>query len=248
MHTVQSGVGEHDREDVSSMYFEHSSDIWQEFPELSAGVAFIEGIDDNATLGERTEKFKEIARQRLADQSEAELPEIQAWRRAFSKMSLKPTQYRCASEALLRRFRKEGIIPTVGPPIDLCNAIATAYAIPIAIFDTDRIASSLQVRFATGTETYLAFSGEEEQPEAREVIFADEADRAHARRWTNRQSRFSAVSGETKNALVVAEALHASAASDVANLLAAVVDEFSAIWSVTTTTAILSMSSPRFTF
>jgi DNA/RNA-binding domain of Phe-tRNA-synthetase-like protein len=230
------------------MYFEHSNDIWQEFPELSAGVAFIEGIDDNVTLGEETEKFREIAGQRLSGHPEAELPEIQAWRRAFSTMGLKPTQYRCASEALLRRFRKEGTIPTIGPPIDLCNAIAVAYAIPIAIFDTDRIASSLQVRFATGSETYLAFSGEEEQPEVREVIFADEVDRAHARRWTNRQSRYSAVSGETKNALVVAEALHASAASDVTDLLAEVADEFSAIWSVTVKTAILSASSPRFTF
>jgi DNA/RNA-binding domain of Phe-tRNA-synthetase-like protein len=248
MNTVRWGAGEQDREDVHSVYFEHSSGIWQAFPELSAGVAFIEGINDNVTLDDRTEKYKDVARQRLADRPEAEFPEIQAWRRTFSKMGLKPTQYRCASEALLRRFRKEDVIPTIGPPIDLCNAIAAAYAIPIAIFDTDRIASSLQVRFATGTETYLAFSGEEEHPEAHEVIFVDEDDRVHARRWTNRQSRFSAVSGETKNALVVAEALHESAALDVADLLAAVADEFAAVWSVTAKRAVLSASSPRFTF
>jgi hypothetical protein len=35
---------------------------------------------------------------RLAHSAEGELPEIRAWRRAFAKMGLKPTRYRCASE------------------------------------------------------------------------------------------------------------------------------------------------------
>ncbi|WP_264830499.1 phenylalanine--tRNA ligase beta subunit-related protein, partial [Klebsiella michiganensis] len=70
-----------------------------------------------------------------ATQSEGELPEIQAWRRAFSKMGLKPTQYRCASEQLLRRFRQDRALPEIHPLIDLCNAISMAFAIPIAVFD-----------------------------------------------------------------------------------------------------------------
>ena len=45
----------------------------------------------------------------------------------------------------------------------------------------------LEVRYAAGSETYLAFSGDTENPESHEVIFADDAGRAHARRWSNRQ-------------------------------------------------------------
>jgi DNA/RNA-binding domain of Phe-tRNA-synthetase-like protein len=37
-------------------------------------------------------------------------------------MGLKPTQYRCAPEALLRRLRKEGTLPPLHPLVDLCNA------------------------------------------------------------------------------------------------------------------------------
>src|SRR5215471_7162093 len=39
-----------------------------------------------------------------ATRPESELPEVQAWRRIFSRMGLKPTQYGCGSESLLRRI------------------------------------------------------------------------------------------------------------------------------------------------
>lgn len=89
------------------------------------------------------------ARQRLADAGpESELPEIQAWRRGFARMGLKPTQYRCASESLLRRLRKEGTMPRIHPMIDLCNAISMAFAVPVAVLDVARIQGALQVRHA----------------------------------------------------------------------------------------------------
>ena len=78
---------------------------------------------------------------------------------------------------------------------------------------------------AAGDEKYLTFSGEVEHPAAGEVIFADEDGQAHARRWTNRQSGLSAVQDSTADVLIVAEALHASAATDVPALLAAITAE-----------------------
>jgi DNA/RNA-binding domain of Phe-tRNA-synthetase-like protein len=80
------------------------------------------------------------------------------------------------------------------------------------------------------------------------VIFADAARRVHARRWTNRQSGWSAVQESTTAALIVAEAMHDSAATDVRELTAAVAGELKAVWSVTPARSVLSPSSPRFTF
>ena len=214
-----------------SLRFQHSAALKADFPELRAGVFVAKGITPDVKVGQRAERFHAIARQRLATASEGELPEIQAWRRAFSKMGLKPTQYRCASESLLRRFRKEGSLPSLHPMIDICNAMSLAFAIPIAVFDTDRIAGDLEVRYANGDETYLPFSGEVEHPEPHEVIFADGDNRAHARRWTNRQSGYSAVRDETSRVLIVAEALHSSAAADVEKLSAALAEELQALWS-----------------
>ena len=230
------------------MYFQHSSEIWSTFPELVPGVLFVDGVTSEGAVEPVLAEFNAMAESRLAGGAEAELPEIQAWRRTFSKMGLKPTQYRSAAESLLRRFRKEGSLPRINPVIDVCNSISLAFAVPVAVFDVSRIGGYIEVRRAGGDEKYLAFSGEVENPEVGEVIFADGAGRAHARRWTNRQSRYSAVSDTTTAVLVVAEALHDSAAADVQRLTAAVAESLSSVWSVTSKRDMLRVGSPRFEY
>jgi DNA/RNA-binding domain of Phe-tRNA-synthetase-like protein len=232
------------------MEFSHASDIWAEFPELAAGVAAITGIDagDAAAraVAARVPRLYTAADARLAECSESELPETRAWRRAFARMGLKPTQYRCASEALLRRYKKEGSLPPIHPLVDLCNAVSLAYATPIAVFDTERVSGPLQVRRADGSENYLAFSGESERPYPGEVIFADDASQVHARRWTNRQSALSAVSPATSSVLIVAEAMHESATADIPAVIATVAEEVAAVWPGRVQTQTLRPDQPRF--
>ena len=230
------------------MRFRHSDEIWRDFPALVPGVLFASVITPDASVADRTEKFLAIARARLEEMPEGEMPQIQAWRRAFSRMGLKPTQYRCASESLLRRFRKEGTIPRLHPLVDLCNAVSLAFAIPVAVFDISAITGDLEVRYAAGDEDYATFSGEVEHPAAGEVIFADAAGQAHARRWTNRQSGLSAVRDQTAAALIVAEALHDSAMADIPELTSAIATELTATWSVTPQVAVLTQSAPCFAF
>ena len=230
------------------MYFQHSAAIWRDFPALVPGVLYAQGITSDVSTGSAADRFAAIAKSRLAVGPESELPEIQAWRRAFTAMGLKPTQYRCASESLLRRFRKEGSLPRLHPLVDLCNAISIAFAIPVAVLDADRIGWPLEVRYAVGDEDYLTFGGDTEHPAAGEVIFADQAGQAHARRWTNRQSGRSAVGDATTNVLIVAEALHESAAADVTELMAAVTAELAAFWSTPSPAAMLTAVAPRFAF
>jgi DNA/RNA-binding domain of Phe-tRNA-synthetase-like protein len=224
------------------MHFCHSIDIWNDFRELVPGVLTAAGISADVAVEPQVAKFVAAAESRLEAQSEGELPEIQAWRRGFSRMGLKPTQYRCASEALLRRFRKERSLPHIHPLIDLCNGISMAFAIPVAVFDVSKIADYVEVRYANGSELFESFSGETENPEPHEVIFADAARRAQARRWTNRQSRYSAVRDETTSVLIVAEALHASAQADVQRLVSTLADELDTVWSIRPRTGLLTKS------
>ncbi|MGB3305797.1 MAG: phenylalanine--tRNA ligase beta subunit-related protein [Thermomicrobiales bacterium] len=228
------------------MLFQHSQEIWRDFPELVPGVIAVDGIASDTMVDERIEKYSRLASGRLAHATESELPEIRAWRQTFSRMGLKPTQYRCASESLLRRFRKEGSLPRIHPLIDLCNAVSLAYAIPIAVFDRSRINGSLKVCRATGNERYETFAGDTEHPEQGEVIFADDDGSAHARRWTNRQSGASAIRDSTREILIVAEAMHPTAAEDVPRLIADLATELGTLWPTTPTTAMLTRESPRF--
>lgn len=223
------------------MIFRYAPSVLSAFPELAAGVLRVAGIGPTADVSAPVARLHAVAAERLADRSEGDLPEVQAWRRAFARMGLKPTQYRCASEALLRRLRKEGALPAIHPLVDLCNAASMAFAIPVAAFDLGQVAGELEVRRADGTETYQPFSGEVEHPEPDEVIFADEAGHAHARRWTNRQSGGSAVRAGTSAVLIVTEALHEGAREDVDRLIATLRAALARAWPDAT---VLEMSQP----
>jgi DNA/RNA-binding domain of Phe-tRNA-synthetase-like protein len=231
------------------MHFSHHPDIWSRYPELAAGAIHCEGIRRDVDAGAAIARLHAMARQRLdAVTSESELPEIQAWRRVYSRMGLKPTQYRCASESLLRRFKKEGDIPAIHPLVDVCNAASMAYGIPVAGIDLDQVAEWLQVRLADGTESYQAFSGEIEHPEPGEVTFVDARNRSHARRWTNRQSGLSAIRDETRRVVIVCEAVHATASADVARLVADLAATLESVWGVRTHSQLLTAAAPRFAF
>lgn len=231
------------------MQFSHHPDLWARFPDLAACTLFAQGIHRDVSVATQVDRFNAVAQERLnAAGSESELPEIKAWRGVFSRMGLKPTQYRCASESLLRRFRKEGDLPRIHPLIDVCNAASIAYALPVAAFDADRIAWPLQVRAAMGKEDYLSFSNEIEHPEPGEVVFADAQGRAHARRWTHRQSGLSAIREDTRSVLIVMEGVHAGATADVQALAAVLVEAIEAAWQVKPARGQLSAESPVFEF
>lgn len=221
------------------MRFSYSTHVQETFPARATAVILIDEVHDQADISSALEAFYQIAAVRLDDGPESEFTEIQAWRRAFSTMGLKPTQYRCAAEALLRRYRKEGNLPSLHPLVDLCNAASIAFAVPIAVFDLDRIGGNLIVRQANGTERYASFAGEIEHPDPGEIIFADDASNAHARRWANRQSKLSAVGPNTTNAIIIAEGLHDNASDDLQRLIMQLGDAVRNAYSATLSSAIL---------
>jgi hypothetical protein len=46
------------------VYFQHSTEIWRDFPELVPGVVFAEGISDDAYVGGPVSRFNAIAESR----------------------------------------------------------------------------------------------------------------------------------------------------------------------------------------
>jgi len=228
------------------MFFQHHADIWREFPGLVPGVLTVRGVTADADLTDAVARFQAIARERLLSSEVSGFPEIQAWRRAFSQMGLKPTQYRSASEALLRRFSKEGNLPSILPLIDLCNAVSLAFAIPVAVIDLAGLDGDLEVCHATGDELSLTFGGEIEHPAPGEVIFADTANRVHARRWCNRQTGYSAVREGTSDVLIVSEAMHENGREDMERLVAALAESLRSSWGSVSEPVILTADQPRY--
>jgi DNA/RNA-binding domain of Phe-tRNA-synthetase-like protein len=193
------------------------------YPAIRAGVIHATGLTNGPSspaLRAEYEAEQQAVLAKLAGASLADLPSIAAWRRVFTSFGAKPTQYRNAAEALLRRLTKQGGIPTIATLVDIGNFVSIRYAMPVAVFDLASIAGSITVRFATGTESFddLGSDGSV-SPDPGEVIFADRENVVAARRWCWRQSARSAASPTTTDALIVIEGHHDTASQEIAAAL-----------------------------
>lgn len=153
---------------------------------------------------------------RLGQLSPAEIAPLAAWRRTFSAFGVSPTKYRCAAEALLRRLRKSGEIPTINTLVDIGNLVSLRHSLPVLVYDLSKTSGVVTVGFACGDETYHELHLETPvSPPEGEVIFADENRRVIARRWCWRQSAQSAVSEATSEAMFIVEAQHDGGFEDI---------------------------------
>lgn len=204
--------------------FAYDNAIIERFPTIRAGVIHATGLINGPSQPRLLEEYRaeqQATAERLDATTIADLPSITAWRRVFSEFGAKPTRYRNAAEALLRRLRKHGDVPTISTLVDLGNLVSTRYATPVAVFDRTKIAGSTTVRFATGDEPFADLgSSETVNPDPGEVVFVDDEGVVSARRWCWRQSAASATGTTTTEALIVIEGHHDSADRDVGSALA----------------------------
>jgi DNA/RNA-binding domain of Phe-tRNA-synthetase-like protein len=204
--------------------FSYDPTLIDSYPTIRAGVIRATGLSNGPSPADLTALYRQEQHKRVEQFHQtpiAELASIAAWRRAFSKFGVKPTQYRNAAEALLRRLSKHGDIPGINLLVDLGNLVSIRYALPVAFFDQAAVTGATTVRFSDGSETFTDLgSGESVHPEAGEVIFVDDAGQVSARRWCWRQSAQSATGPTTTSALVTVEGHHGDARADVGAAIA----------------------------
>lgn len=192
--------------------FRYDSQILADFPDIVGGVLRLRGIQNQPSPPALLEAYnaeQASVRERLADTPLSSLETISAWRAAFRRFDVDPTQYRNAAEALLRRLTKKGDIPSINALVDIGNLISIRYALPVCVVDERAVTGHLTVRRADGSEHYTELDSDElKHPNQGEVIYADDAGVVHARRWCWRQSAPSAVQPDTTHALIAIEAQH----------------------------------------
>lgn len=204
--------------------FRYDAGLLERFPTTVGGLLHARGVANGPSPPALSAAYlaeQERTLARLNGQSLGTLPSIAAWRRVFSGFGVEPTRYRNAAEALLRRLRKHGEVPSVSLLVDTGNLVSIRYGLPVAVLDVAGVAGTITVRFAQGSEKYTDLGATAvEHPEPGEVVFVDEAGVVHARRWCWRQSAQSAARPETNEMLVAVEGHHENAADDVAAALA----------------------------
>lgn len=204
--------------------FAYDGAIIRQYPTIRAGVIHATVLTNGPSPHELMDEYRDEQRavaKRLEGMTIAEVPSIAAWRLAFTGFGAKPTQYRVAAEALLRRLTKRGDIPAINTLVDIGNLVSIRYAMPVAVFDQANIIGATTVRFSTGSELFTDLgSNDPVHPEPGEVIFVDDANVVCARRWCWRQGAQSATGATTTEALIVVEGHHDSAGRDVEAALA----------------------------
>ena len=204
--------------------FSYDKAVVERYPTIRAGIIHASRLANGPSSPELLEEYRaeqRVASERLNATAIADLPQVAAWRRVFTGFGAKPTQYRNAAEALLRRLAKYGDIPTINTLVDIGNLVSIRYAMPVAVFDQANIAGgSTTVRFATGSEHFTDLGSTDIfYPDPGEVVFVDGESVVSARRWCWRQSAQSATSATTYDALIVVEGHHETASRDVESAL-----------------------------
>jgi DNA/RNA-binding domain of Phe-tRNA-synthetase-like protein len=204
--------------------FAYDDAVAERYPAIRTGVVHATGLGNGPSPPDLLDEYRaeqRAASERLSETAIADLPSIAAWRRAFTRFGARPTQYRNAAEALLRRLDKTGEIPSINTLVDIGNLVSIRYALPVAVFDQAGVVGSTTVRFATGGERFTDIgSSDLTSPDPGEVVFVDADDVVSARRWCWRQSAQSATGPTTVDALIVIEGLHDTAGDDVGSALA----------------------------
>jgi DNA/RNA-binding domain of Phe-tRNA-synthetase-like protein len=199
--------------------FRYDAAIVERFPDVVGGVILAEGMTNGPTPESLQAAYlaeQQAVLHKIGETPLSQIPALAAWRGAFRKFGLDPTQYRSAAEALLRRLTKKGDIPSINTLVDIGNLVSIRYALPVAVFDTRALQGAVTVHFADGSERYTTLGeSEEDHPEPGEVVFSDETKLVIARRWCWRQSEQSAAQVDTTRAIITVEAHHAQGRADV---------------------------------
>ena len=199
--------------------FRYHTDILARYPAVVGGVILAQGITNGPTPESLLVSYQaeqEAVKERIGKTPLSQLQSLEAWRAAFRRFGVDPTQYRSAAEALLRRLTKKGDIPAINLLVDIGNMISIRYALPVAVIDAQAVQGAITVRFADGSEhSSMLGKSESDHPEPGEVIFSDEAGLVVARRWCWRQGEESAAQANTTAAIIAIEAHHANGRHDV---------------------------------
>ncbi len=184
--------------------------IFEKFPGLKIGVVTARNIDNHGFSDEIMllirEKEKEI-RENYDTETLSQHPKIHSWRGAYSSFGAKPKKYKSSVESLYRMILKGLDLRHINKIVDLFNYISIKHTIPAGGDDMEKVDGDVTLKFAVGDEPFIALnSKEKETAKEGEVVYADSKE-VLCRRWNWRECDKTKMTEETKEVILVVEAL-----------------------------------------
>ena len=185
--------------------------IFELFPELAVGVAVCRGIDNQGTANGIMESIKEREkeiRENFQPETLSQHQKVNPWREAYRAFGGKPKKNNSSIESLLRRALKGEGLRHINKIVDIYNFLSLKYVLPFGGEDLDKAEGDIRLTIAGASEEPVLLLGEREPrpPKEGEVIYRDDVS-AICRRFNWKECDRTKFSGETKNAVLVAEGL-----------------------------------------
>ncbi len=183
--------------------FSVSTDVFERFPDYIVGwviarnVRNVRAVDAIVT---HLSEAEDRARLLHAGKDLKEDLGIAVWRSAFSTLGWSASKYPASVESILKRVSRGESLPRINPAVDVANAAALLYLVPVGCHDLDT-AGNLQVRLTLPGDCYLPMGdAAPEPPQPGEIVYAS-GTRVRTRRWVWRQSRDALVGSDATTLL-----------------------------------------------
>jgi DNA/RNA-binding domain of Phe-tRNA-synthetase-like protein len=113
---------------------------------------------DSANIEPALTELYGVIRKKFAQDPPASDPVISAVRRMYRRIGWEPTRYRPSSEAMIRRILKNQSLYRINNAVDLGNIVSTYFHLPMGLYDSDKIDSSVTFDIGKENETYQGLS------------------------------------------------------------------------------------------
>jgi DNA/RNA-binding domain of Phe-tRNA-synthetase-like protein len=188
---------------MQEFHYSIAKPVFDKYPGYVRGVVVAYELTNGDSPPELVQLLRgaeDSVRAQLQLEHIAEEPRINAWREAYRAFGAKPSEFRSSVEAMARRALRGDPLPSINALVDIGNVISLKYLVPAGGHAIDLLTDDIELRFATGQETFVPFGAPDsdvEHPLAGEIVFV-EGDVVLTRRWTWRQANHTLTLPETR--------------------------------------------------
>lgn len=127
-------------------------------PKFKVGVISYSNINVQHSATEIQKEINEICTNLKSYSNVTDIQGISEGRRLFKTLGIDPSKYRPSSEALIRRAFKGDGVPTIHSAADINNLFSLKYAIPIGIYDYNKLTFPIEIRLGRDNDEYEGIS------------------------------------------------------------------------------------------
>jgi DNA/RNA-binding domain of Phe-tRNA-synthetase-like protein len=227
--------------------------VFQEFPLFRRGIVAASGIQNQGGSEELETLLREAvesAGRRPVDVKAD--PRIVVWSEAHRRFGSNPNKFPPAHFSLIKRVQKPGIhLPFISKVVAIMNYNSIVDVIPVGGDDLDHAGTCLELRYASGQETFVPLDSPEtsEHPIQDEVIYVvADSGRVMCRRWNWRNGYETRITEGTRAMVMNIDGLgpeSESIATKTRDRVAAMLEKYCGAQTVK---AMLTPTRPSFRF